>query len=247
MQDITCWNCNQKGHFQNQYPKLVASKDKDVNMAVRDYEDALVCCVENTIEDRIMDSKASFHATFCKEELEKFRLRSGKTLKDVSLVVARGNKRGSLYMVEVPSNGIDATIDGKGNAALWHQRLGHMKEEWQGKKVSLAHLKVFGCDSYVKVKDVARDKLDAKSMKCTFIGYGSDEMGYRFWDSKGHKVIRSRDLTFNKDSLYGAKAVTYSSNLAKPNQKDQVVLKDSLENLPNKSIVSEHGLSSEIT
>ncbi|GJX53806.1 retrovirus-related pol polyprotein from transposon TNT 1-94 [Tanacetum coccineum] len=107
MQDITCWNCNQKGHFQNQYPKLVASKDKDVNMAVRDYEDALVCCVDNTIEDRIMDSKASFHATFCKEELEKFRLRSGK----------------------VPSNGINATIDGRGNAALWHQRLGHMSEK----------------------------------------------------------------------------------------------------------------------
>ncbi|GJX31864.1 retrovirus-related pol polyprotein from transposon TNT 1-94 [Tanacetum coccineum] len=80
------------------------------------------------------------------------------------------------------------------------------EEEWQGKEVSLAHLKVFGCDSYVKVKDVARDKLDAKSMKCTFIGYGSNEMGYRFWDSKGHKVIRSRDVTFNEDSLYGAKA-----------------------------------------
>ncbi|GJW11616.1 hypothetical protein Tco_1577443 [Tanacetum coccineum] len=55
-----------------------ASKDKEVNMAVRDYDDALVCCVMNKIEDRIMDSGASFHATFCKEELEKFRLRSGK-------------------------------------------------------------------------------------------------------------------------------------------------------------------------
>ncbi|GJY37053.1 retrovirus-related pol polyprotein from transposon TNT 1-94, partial [Tanacetum coccineum] len=82
------------------------------------------------------------------------------------------------------------------------------EEEWQGKEVSLAHLRVFGCDSYVKVKDVARDKLDAKSVKCTFIGYGSDEMGYRFWDSKSHKVVRSRDVTFNEDSLYGAKAST---------------------------------------
>ncbi|GJW59033.1 retrovirus-related pol polyprotein from transposon TNT 1-94, partial [Tanacetum coccineum] len=79
------------------------------------------------------------------------------------------------------------------------------EEEWQGKEVSLAHLRVFGCDSYVKVKDVARDKLDAKSVKRTFIGYGSDEMGYRFWDSKSHKVVRSRDVTFNEDSLYGAK------------------------------------------
>nr|GEV17968.1 hypothetical protein [Tanacetum cinerariifolium] len=122
-----------------------------------------------------------------------------------------------------------------------------LEEEWQGKEVSLAHLRVFGCDSYVKVKDVARDKLNAKSMKCTFIGYGSDEMGYRFWDSKSHKVVQSRDVIFNDDSLYGAKAATDSSKLTNPNQKDQVVLEDSPENLTNKSIVVEHGLSLEIT
>nr|GEV96487.1 retrovirus-related Pol polyprotein from transposon TNT 1-94 [Tanacetum cinerariifolium] len=80
-----------------------------------------------------------------------------------------------------------------------------LEEEWKGKEASLAHLRVFGYDSYVKVKDVARDNLDAKSMKCTFIGYGSDEMGYCFWDSKSHKVVQSRDVTFNEDSLYGAK------------------------------------------
>nr|GEX68447.1 retrovirus-related Pol polyprotein from transposon TNT 1-94 [Tanacetum cinerariifolium] len=79
------------------------------------------------------------------------------------------------------------------------------KEECQEKEVSLAHLRVFGCDSYVNVKDAARDKLDAKSIKCTFIGYGSNKIGYCFWDSKGHKAIRSRDVTFNEDSLYGAK------------------------------------------
>ncbi|GJR17502.1 hypothetical protein Tco_0966029 [Tanacetum coccineum] len=57
--------------------------------------------------------------------------------------------------------------------------------------------------------------------------------------------IRSRDVTFNEDSLYGAKAATDSSNLTKPNQKDQVVLKDSPENLANDSIVVEHGLNKE--
>ncbi|GJX52652.1 hypothetical protein Tco_0281021 [Tanacetum coccineum] len=52
--------------------------DKEVNMAAGEYDDALVCCVENTINDRIMDFGASFHATYCKEELERFKLRSGK-------------------------------------------------------------------------------------------------------------------------------------------------------------------------
>nr|GEY20387.1 hypothetical protein [Tanacetum cinerariifolium] len=326
---------DEKGHSQNQCPKPVTSKDKEVHMAVRDYDDALVCCTENTVDDRIMDSGASFHATYCKEELEKFKLRSNKvyladdktlditSVGDVvlktsfgfgdqqwkvtkgSLVVARENKRGSLYMVEETSNGISVSIDGRGNAALWHHRLGHMsengikilasngrildlqkavvgfcepcvlvkqkkvsfvkseitrklqrlelvhtdvygptsiasigglsyyvsfiddssrkngvaermnrtlnkraknmrlharlpkmfwensvttaaslinrrpsvplglrilEEECQGKEVSLTHLRVFRCDSYVKVKDVARDKLDANSVKCTFIG-----------------------------------------------------------------------------
>ncbi|GJS12560.1 retrovirus-related pol polyprotein from transposon TNT 1-94 [Tanacetum coccineum] len=159
--------------------KIGEIKDKEVNMA-RDSDDALVCCVENTVEDRIMDSGALFLATYCKKELESFKLRSGKvrladdktldianvgdvvlktsfgtswTLKDVryipglkrrlisvgqlneegyhvgfgnqqwkvtkgSLVVAHGNKRGSLYMVEVHLEGIGAIINGYGSAAV---------------------------------------------------------------------------------------------------------------------------------
>ncbi|GJZ83473.1 retrovirus-related pol polyprotein from transposon TNT 1-94 [Tanacetum coccineum] len=58
--------------------RKTSREDKVVNMPARDYDDTLVCCVENTIDDRIMDSGASFHATYCKEELERFRLRSDK-------------------------------------------------------------------------------------------------------------------------------------------------------------------------
>nr|GEY73341.1 retrovirus-related Pol polyprotein from transposon TNT 1-94 [Tanacetum cinerariifolium] len=43
-----------------------------------DSDDALICCVDNTVKDHIMDSGASFHATYCKKELERFKLRSGK-------------------------------------------------------------------------------------------------------------------------------------------------------------------------
>ncbi|GKF95452.1 hypothetical protein Tco_0288187, partial [Tanacetum coccineum] len=54
------------------------STDKEVNMTAGDSDDALVCCVENTVEVNIMDSGASFHATYSKEELERFKLRSGE-------------------------------------------------------------------------------------------------------------------------------------------------------------------------
>ncbi|GJY88500.1 retrovirus-related pol polyprotein from transposon TNT 1-94 [Tanacetum coccineum] len=117
-----------------------------------------------------------------------------------------------------------------------------LEEEWRGKDTSLTHLKVFGCDSFVKVKDVC-----GEAMKCTFIGSGSDEVRYSFRDTKSHQVIRSRDITF-VDSIYGARSATNSSSLTKPIQKSQVVLVDILENLAeNDSIVAEHGLSSEIT
>ena len=56
------------------------------------------------------------------------------------------------------------------------------EEEWQGKEVNISHLRVFGCVSYVRVKDSDRYKLDPKARKCIFTGYGSDDMGYRFWD-----------------------------------------------------------------
>nr|GFA70466.1 retrovirus-related Pol polyprotein from transposon TNT 1-94 [Tanacetum cinerariifolium] len=46
-----------------------------------------------------------------------------------SLVVARVNKCRSMYMVEVLSDEINAAINGRGNAALWHQRRGYISEK----------------------------------------------------------------------------------------------------------------------
>ncbi|GJV51629.1 ribonuclease H-like domain-containing protein [Tanacetum coccineum] len=41
-------------------------------------KDGAIYRTENTVEDRIMDSGASFHSTYCKGEFERFKLRSGK-------------------------------------------------------------------------------------------------------------------------------------------------------------------------
>nr|GEU48997.1 putative reverse transcriptase domain-containing protein [Tanacetum cinerariifolium] len=325
----------QKQNIGRSKSKKRASKDKEVNMASND---ALVCYVENTIEDWIMDFGASFHATYFKEELKRFRLYSGKVclVDDKTLDIA-----GVGDVVLKTSFGTSWTLnDVRDNTNLWHQRLGHMiekgmkilsmkgmisdlqkagvgfcepydptsvasiggpcyyvkktgntkkvsfvmagntkklqrlklvytdvydptsvasiggpcyyvtfiddsrskadsvnttaylinhgpsvplgfripEEEWQGKEVRHAHLKVFRYDSYIKVKDVARDKIDPKSMKCTFIGYVSDAMGYCF----------------------AIQRVT--SNLTEPNQKDKVVLEDCPNNLVNNNIILEHGL-----
>ena len=63
-------------------------------------------------------------------------------------------------------------------------------------------MRVFGYEAYVHVfKELY--KLDPKSKKCIFMGYGtSDEMGYRLWDPKSHKIIRSHDVFFNEKKMH---------------------------------------------
>ncbi|GKE77776.1 retrovirus-related pol polyprotein from transposon TNT 1-94 [Tanacetum coccineum] len=160
-------------------------------------------------------------------------------------------------MVEVPSDEINASIDGRGNTALWNPNLRvkclkfdnggeyNSREfieycaengirmlktgsqrcfgkiqllwqlylinrepfvplgfqipelEWQGKEVSLAHLRVFGCDSYVKVKDVARDKLDANPGGSLDTSEGS-ENSRSFEDSGRSNKEDSKDEAFSE-------------------------------------------------
>ena len=76
------------------------------------------------------------------------------------------------------------------------------EEVWRGKEVQLSHLKVFGCVSYVHIDSDARNKLDAKSKKCFFIGYRDEEFGFRFWDDQNRKIIRSRNVIFNEKVFY---------------------------------------------
>ena len=46
------------------------------------------------------------------------------------------------------------------------------EEVWSGKPTSYDHLRVCGCESFVHVRDELGNKLDAKSMKGLFMGYG---------------------------------------------------------------------------
>ncbi|KAE8705357.1 hypothetical protein F3Y22_tig00110429pilonHSYRG00830 [Hibiscus syriacus] len=87
-----------------------------------------------------------------------------------------------------------------------------LEEVWSKKEINLSHLRVFGCISYVHIDSVERSKLDAKSKKCAFVGYGDDEFGYWFWDYENRKIIRSRDVIFNENVLYKDRATIESSS-----------------------------------
>ena len=68
------------------------------------------------------------------------------------------------------------------------------------------------------ISDQGRNKLDPKSKKCTFIGYGEDEFGYRLWDDENKKMIRSRNVIFNERVMYKDRhsTSTNDSGLSEP-------------------------------
>ncbi|KAH9330624.1 hypothetical protein KI387_002732, partial [Taxus chinensis] len=76
------------------------------------------------------------------------------------------------------------------------------EEAWYGKKFDYSFLRVFGCEVFVHIDKDDRTKLEAKSEKCTFIGYGGDEFGFKCWSIKDKKIIWSRDVVFNEIVMY---------------------------------------------
>ena len=74
-------------------------------------------------------------------------------------------------------------------------------EAWTGEKPVVKHLRVFGCNAYVHVPKEERGKLDSKSKKCIFVGYGNEMKGYRLFDTVRQKIIFSRDVVFNEQEF----------------------------------------------
>ena len=72
------------------------------------------------------------------------------------------------------------------------------QEVWTGKKPSIKHLEVFGCDAYVHVPKEKRRKLDNKADKCIFIGYKYGMKSYNIWNPRTKKIIYSRYVVFRE-------------------------------------------------
>ena len=75
-------------------------------------------------------------------------------------------------------------------------------EAWTGLKPQVGGLRVFGCQAFVHVLKDERKKLDSKSKKCIFLGYGANTKGYRLYDPVKRKICHSRDVIFNENK-YG--------------------------------------------
>ncbi|GJX70879.1 retrotransposon protein, putative, ty1-copia subclass [Tanacetum coccineum] len=65
---------------------------------------------------------------------------------------------------------------------------------WKGKRPSLGHIKIWGCEVFVRRE--AQDKLEARSEKCLFVGYPEESFGYLFYRPKDNVVFVARRGTF---------------------------------------------------
>jgi hypothetical protein len=71
-------------------------------------------------------------------------------------------------------------------------------EVWSGKPADYTGLCVFGCPAYYHVSE---GKLEPRSKKGLFMGYGAGVKGYRIWSPAERRVIFSRDVIFDENSM----------------------------------------------
>ncbi len=76
------------------------------------------------------------------------------------------------------------------------------EEAWSGRKHGrkpcISHMRVCGCIAYAM--DEKRRKLDAKGIKCLFLGYFERTKAYRLMCVQSKKIIKCRDVEFMEDS-----------------------------------------------
>jgi hypothetical protein len=76
------------------------------------------------------------------------------------------------------------------------------EEAWTCKKINYSFLNTFSCEAFVHIDKENITNLEVKYKKCTFIGYGVNDFGYRLEDYGNHKIIRSRYVIFNENIMY---------------------------------------------
>jgi hypothetical protein len=75
------------------------------------------------------------------------------------------------------------------------------EDVWTGHSCDFSNPRIFGCDAYALISKDQRSKLDLRSNKYVFVGYGDGFNGYRLWDAATHKLIIRRDVVFDESSL----------------------------------------------
>jgi hypothetical protein len=87
-------------------------------------------------------------------------------------------------------------------------------ELWTGRKLSLNHLRLWGCPAEIKIFNPNTDKLEAKTMSCYFIGYPEKSKGFCFYCPNRHtKYVKMRHTIFLDDAMMRGSTVAREISL----------------------------------
>ncbi|GJV55181.1 retrotransposon protein, putative, ty1-copia subclass [Tanacetum coccineum] len=103
-------------------------------------------------------------------------------------------------------------------------------ELWYGKVPNLSYLKVWGCEALVK-RDTP-DKLEQRSVKCIFIGYPKETMGYYFYFPPENKIVVVRYVEFFEKRLINQEISGRAVDLEEIQEEEDTTPSEITSNIP---------------
>ncbi|GJR97256.1 retrotransposon protein, putative, ty1-copia subclass [Tanacetum coccineum] len=103
-------------------------------------------------------------------------------------------------------------------------------ELWYGKVPNLSYLKVWGCEALVK-RDTP-DKLKQRSVKCIFIGYPKETMGYYFYFPPENKIVVARYAEFFEKRLISQEISGRAVDLEEIQEEEDTTPSEITSNIP---------------
>ena len=86
------------------------------------------------------------------------------------------------------------------------------EEVWTGKTQSLSNIRVFGCRAFSLDQRTSRRKVDSKSIPCIYLGPSIDSPRHRLYNIATKRVIISRNVLFDEQTLGFPQSLTSTSN-----------------------------------
>ena len=114
-------------------------------------------------------------------------------------------------------------------------------ERFTGNKLSIAHLRVFGCKAHVHVPDEKRCKLDAKSLECVHIGYADNKKAFLCLHRSTGRIFESRDVVFSEKDENGPTRISINVSAQSIDETAHPHHQEARDVPPNGPIISELG------
>ena len=78
-----------------------------------------------------------------------------------------------------------------------------LQELWTSQRPNYEKLRIFEYEAFALVPKDNRQKLESRSRKCIFLGYGSEgAFGHRLWDLENRQIVWSSNVLFNESKMH---------------------------------------------